>query len=74
MIYLIKGSLFHLIIDYCKHLIRSFKQVQVRFVRRFANGVAHLVAQTTRSLTCPREWLSSSLEFISHVMLVDCSS
>ena len=68
-----KQSLFHLIIDDCKHLLRSFRQVQVRFIRRSMNGVARVLAEAARSLLGPKEWLLFPPNLISHVMLVDCS-
>ena len=65
--------MFHLLTDDYKYLLRSFRQVQVLFVRRFANGVAHLLVQAARSLSSPQEWFISPPSFISHVMLVVCS-
>ena len=54
-----QNSMFHLLVGDCKYLLRYFRHVQVRFVRRFTNGATHLVAQAARSLPSPAQWFPS---------------
>lgn len=71
----VKGnSYFHIIvtncicIDYCKH----FENVLVEFTNRSANGVAHMLARATYSMSDIRELISILPDFISENLLYDC--
>ena len=52
-------SYFHTIVldcvDYCKH----FDSVLIEFTHRSANGVAHVLARATRSMSDVQEWISN---------------
>lgn len=45
------SSAFHLIIDDCKLLLSEFDNIQLRYVNRFANSVAHLLARRSGSVS-----------------------
>lgn len=62
-------SYFHTIVSDCVDLCKHFNHVLVQFVRRSANGVAHLLA--THSMSGPREWDVHPPEFIHHVLSSD---
>lgn len=65
------ASYFHTIVSDCVDLCKHFNHVLVQFVRRSANGVAHLLA--THSTSGLREWNVNPAEFIHHVLHSDIS-
>ncbi|XP_024041915.1 uncharacterized protein LOC112099045 [Citrus clementina] len=47
---------FGLIIEDCRALIKSIREVQFSFVRRFMNFAAYSIARAASSLSGPQEW------------------
>ncbi|XP_074354386.1 uncharacterized protein LOC141693256 [Apium graveolens] len=68
----IKGcSYFHTIVSDCVELLKHFDNVQVDFIHRSANGVAHTLARASRSMSGSQEWIGVAPEFISDVVIID---
>lgn len=62
-------SYFHTIVSDCVELCKHFDYVQIVFVRRSANSVAHVLA--THSMPGLRDWDDITPEFIDHVLVSD---
>ena len=63
-----KNSNFHVIIEDCIEILKHFEEVLVSFDRRFANRVAHMLAQATHSMPCLVEWDHTAPEFICNLI------
>ncbi|KAL8101548.1 hypothetical protein AgCh_033450 [Apium graveolens] len=61
-------SIFHTIVEDCVEHLKHFEQVLVMFARRSANRVAHLLAQTTYSMSGPMEWDDTAPDFICNLI------
>lgn len=57
-------SFFDTIVDDCRELLKHFVEVSIVFVHRYANSVAHALAQATYSLSGLKEWYSVAPDFI----------
>lgn len=61
---------FHTIVLDCIEFFKHFEDVQVEFVHRSANAVAHTLARATHSMSGTQEWCIAP-SFISDVLLID---
>lgn len=64
-------SHFHSIVNDCVDLIKHFDEMLVRFVPRSANGVAHLLARVSRSMSGLKEWETVVPNFLLDVITYD---
>lgn len=64
-------SFFHTPVRDCIDYFKHFDQVQVKFVRKSANGIAHLLAKATYSTLDIQEWVNDDPEFILDAMVLD---
>ncbi|KAL8125037.1 hypothetical protein AgCh_012638 [Apium graveolens] len=64
-------SYFHSIVGDCVALFKHFENVLVRFVPRSANGVAHLLARVSRSMSDSQEWEDVAPNLLFDVLSFD---
>ncbi|XP_074352015.1 uncharacterized protein LOC141691175 [Apium graveolens] len=65
-----KSYFYIIVLDYvelCKHI----ENVLVIFIHRSTNGVAHMLAQTTHSMSGWNEWVDYPPEYVSEALLYD---
>ncbi|KAF2325568.1 hypothetical protein GH714_030451 [Hevea brasiliensis] len=55
----------------CLSIATEIEFVSFNFVRRSANGVAHVLAQTTQSMSASGEWLDLPPPFIVNALVFD---
>lgn len=61
-----------MIITDCVSLFKHFDDVLACHVRRSANGMAHLLAKASRSMSdLPQEWSVNAPIFLSDVLAID---
>ncbi|KAL8115417.1 hypothetical protein AgCh_022054 [Apium graveolens] len=58
-------SVFGLLVEDCKDLLKHFEEMFVIFVRRSGNSVEHVLAQAARSMSGLREWHNATPDFIT---------
>lgn len=61
-------SYFNTIVSDCKLVLNHFNHVLVKFAFRSVNCVAHLVAQTSHSMSDLEEWYVTPPDFLHHVL------
>lgn len=64
-------SYFYSIVLDCIELFKHFDDVQIEFVYRSANGVAHMLVRAACSMSDIQEWAKIAPEFISDALIVD---
>lgn len=62
------NSILYAIVEDYVEILKHFEEVFVVFTRRSANKLAHLLAQTTYSMSGPMKWYNIAPDFICNLI------